>query len=467
MDTTTFASSEADLRSLDVRSSLVAVAERRRAADRAEADLLALAVHLVDLHPVEGDTPVATWGLTLDGDESERLLAGTGTPAVAEAAVEAIGAALDVSYRSAMTMVADAVELCFRLPRLWEQVQSGRLQAWKARRVAAHTQALSSAAVGFVDRHAAVLGGKNRVPANVPALAHEALLRCDPETAEGVEEAALLSRGVWFDYRHGDSTATSRLTASLDTLDALDLDATISELATGMGRLGDSSSLDVRRAHALGMLAHPQRALDVFGDRRDDEPLTAPRVGADSGTEVAEVAEVPVRRNAASATVYLHLDAGDLRSQLVDGETAVGGKVERLGAATLDLLRAWLNRAEKVVVRPVLDLSRTEAVDRHDPPEWMRESVVLRDGHCVFPGCTVDARACDQDHITPYVDLDDGGPPGQTSVANLACLCRRHHRMKTFTGWRYHRLSTGPHAGSYQWTNPHRLTYRASPTPKR
>ena len=162
MDTTTFASSEADLRSLDVRSSLVAVAERRRAADRAEADLLALAVHLVDLHPVEGDTPVATWGLTLDGDESERLLAGTGTPAVAEAAVEAIGAALDVSYRSAMTMVADAVELCFRLPRLWEQVQSGRLQAWKARRVAAHTQALSSAAVGFVDRHAAVLGGKDQ-----------------------------------------------------------------------------------------------------------------------------------------------------------------------------------------------------------------------------------------------------------------------------------------------------------------
>ena len=398
MDTTTCASSEADLRSLDVRSSLLAVAERRRAADRAEADLLALAVHVVDLHPVEGDTPVAAWSVTLDGDESERLLAGVGTPPVAEAAVEELGAALDVAYRSAMTMVADAVELCFRLPRLWELVQGGRLQAWKARRVAAHTQALSAAAVDFVDRHAAVLGVKNRVPANVPALVHEALLRCDPETAEGVEEAALLSRGVWFDYRHGDSTATSRLTASLDTLDALDLDATISELATGMGRLGDTSSLDVRRAHALGLLAHPQRALDVFGDRHDDEPLTDPRVGADSGTEVTEI---PVRRNAASATVYLHLAADDLRAQLVDGETAVGGKVERLGAATLDLLRDWLNRAEKVVVRPVLDLSRTDVVDRHDPPEWMRESVVLRDGHCVFPGCTVDARACDQDHIPP------------------------------------------------------------------
>ena len=114
---------------------------------------------------------------------------------MAEAAVEELGAALDVSYRSAMTLAADAVELCFRLPRLWELVQGGRLQAWKARRVAAHTQALSTAAVDFVDRHAAVLGVKNRVPANVPALVHEALLRCDPETAEGVEEAALLGRG--------------------------------------------------------------------------------------------------------------------------------------------------------------------------------------------------------------------------------------------------------------------------------
>ena len=93
---------------------------------------------------------------------------------------------------------------------------------------------------------------------------------------------------------------------------------------------------------------------------------------------------------------------------------------------------------------------------------------MLRDGHCVFPGCTVDARTCDQDHMTPYVDLDDGGPPGQTSVENLACLCRRHHRLKTFTGWRYHPAEPpAPTPGADQWTTPHGLTYRASPTPKR
>ncbi len=92
----------------------------------------------------------------------------------------------------------------------------------------------------------------------------------------------------------------------------------------------------------------------------------------------------------------------------------------------------------------------------------MRDLVILRDGHCVFPGCHVDARRCDQDHIEPYVPIDQGGPPGQTSPANLACLCRRHHRLKTFTGWDYQR--TRP--GTYAWTNPHGLTYTSQPSPK-
>jgi len=108
-----------------------------------------------------------------------------------------------------------------------------------------------------------------------------------------------------------------------------------------------------------------------------------------------------------------------------------------------------------------------DAVDAHDPPAWMGELVILRDRHCVFPGCTTDARACDLDHIDPYVPPDEGGPPGQTSPANLACLCRRHHRAKIFAGWRYRRLpeDSGPDESrttTYEWTSPHLRTYRVS-----
>ena len=73
----------------------------------------------------------------------------------------------------------------------------------------------------------------------------------------------------------------------------------------------------------------------------------------------------------------------------------------------------------------------------------MRELVILRDRHCVFPWCGRDARSCDLDHIVAYVPPDEGGPPGQTNPQNLAPLCRRHHRAKTFTGWTYQRARDG------------------------
>jgi len=174
--------------------------------------------------------------------------------------------------------------------------------------------------------------------------------------------------------------------------------------------------------------------------------------------------------------VYLHIDAADLTGLTdltggVDGAggrggTGVGGgRVERLGAATLVRLRDWLQRAETVTIRPVLDLARADVVDTHDPPGWMRESVILRDGRCVFPGCRVDARGCDVDHIESYRPPGDGGPPGQTSPDALACLCRRHHRLKTFTAWTYHPVRTRTGARAYAWTSPHGHHYRTHPDP--
>jgi hypothetical protein len=73
----------------------------------------------------------------------------------------------------------------------------------------------------------------------------------------------------------------------------------------------------------------------------------------------------------------------------------------------------------------------------------MREVVVLRDGHCVAPWCHRDARSCDLDHIEPYVQPDEGGPPGQTRPSALAPLCRRHHRAQTSGRWRYRRERDG------------------------
>lgn len=156
--------------------------------------------------------------------------------------------------------MSEAVELRHRLPQLGLLVQTGKLQAWKARQVAHETSVLWTEAVEFVDRQLAVVAGRNRtltVP-RLQELVHEAMHRCDADQAAGVEQAALDARGVWFDHRH--STATTDVTARLDTLDALDLEASVGDLAGVLVRLGDDRPVDVRRATALGLLAHPQRA---------------------------------------------------------------------------------------------------------------------------------------------------------------------------------------------------------------
>ncbi|QWZ09102.1 DUF222 domain-containing protein [Nocardioides panacis] len=291
------------LRDLDRSAVLDAVVTARRTADHQEARLLAAAVAWVDLHPVTEQTPAAVFGagtrpgplghgLALHG---EVPLAGPGTPGIAQYAVEELAAALDLSFAAGLRLVGEAVELCFRLPRLWALVQDGRLQAWKARQVARATTGLGSASVAFVDRHLAVAGRHNRVPSLNPVL-HEARLRCDPDQAAAVEQLALEHRGVWFEHR--DSTAVTTMTARLDTLDALDLDSTLADLASTLGRLGDHRPLDLRRATALGMLAHPQRTLARAHGPQSD-PETSPGPGAPG-------------LNGAHGTRYLHVDAADL-----------------------------------------------------------------------------------------------------------------------------------------------------------
>ncbi|WP_104525622.1 HNH endonuclease signature motif containing protein [Blastococcus atacamensis] len=62
----------------------------------------------------------------------------------------------------------------------------------------------------------------------------------------------------------------------------------------------------------------------------------------------------------------------------------------------------------------------------------------LRDRTCRHPGCSRSAGRADADHVVPY---DCGG---RTSCENLCCLCRTHHRLKTFArGWRFELLPNG------------------------
>jgi len=56
----------------------------------------------------------------------------------------------------------------------------------------------------------------------------------------------------------------------------------------------------------------------------------------------------------------------------------------------------------------------------------------------------------DTDHINPYQHEESGGGEGPTDTRNLAALCRKRHKIKTDTSWRYTMLRPGV----YVWVDP-------------
>lgn len=64
----------------------------------------------------------------------------------------------------------------------------------------------------------------------------------------------------------------------------------------------------------------------------------------------------------------------------------------------------------------------------------------LRDGHCRFPGCTINAARCQIDHIVAF-DHDDPVAGGWSIEENLHCLCAQHHQLKTSGYWEVTRLA--------------------------
>lgn len=124
-----------------------------------------------------------------------------------------------------------------------------------------------------------------------------------------------------------------------------------------------------------------------------------------------------------------------------------------------DTVQRWCGKAStKVTVTPVIDLAATVTSIGYQPSNRLRDQVALRDQHCVFPWCERRGKF-DLDHITPY---DSDGPPGQTNTANLARLCRFHHRIKTHGHWFYRRDPDDP--GAYLWYSDTGTRFRVRST---
>ncbi|KRE95614.1 hypothetical protein ASG76_08270 [Nocardioides sp. Soil774] len=427
---------------------LLALARSRKAAeDRAAADLLEIAAQWADLHPPESIHSAAAF--TVAGSEQEEPIAGEGCPLVAEFCIAELGTVLGISTTSAKKLIGHALELRHRLPRLWAQVQSGRVPAWRARLVAETTihssPALPWDAARFVDAQVAAVAGKIGT-AQLDRLVAETIKRFDLAEADPAKdpEDGYLSvdpRHVTIHDEDVHFAGTVRLEAELGLADALDLENALAHGAATQKALGSQASLDARRAAALGDLARTQTALDLFSQGTAD-----PSSDGDGLPAAREV------------VLHAHFDASVRDGQTVFGPT--GRLEERQRLLLLDQLSSWCGDSRtKVTIKPVIDLNTRLSTPAYEVPDRIREQIILRDRTCVFPWCGRNARACDVDHVVEFdhqADAEGREQPGPTATSNLVALCRTHHRLKTHSAWHYE--TTAP--GIFEWTSPHGHRYR-------
>ena len=329
---------------LDTAAAVLGFArDRRAAADAAEVDLLRAAVAWADLHPAESIQDAAL--LSRHGDQPLPV-AGPGAPLVAEFCVAEFAAAVGLPTETGKAYLGEALELRHRLPRTWARVESGDLPAWRARRIARATIALSPAAAGFVDEQVAPFGHRIR-PTGVDRLVEEAIIRFMPDQARRRREAAADGRHAHVHTHQVSFEGTVWVEAEVDLADALDLDTALSAGATKLADLGSTGSLDVRRSEALGEMARHQLSLDLD---------TQTETGADSPTVPATPAPTPGRQ------VVLHVHVSE--DAITGPATQPGEKLHLARVANTrsfvdaDQVRAWCGVPGTTVTR--------EAGDRPD-----------------------------------------------------------------------------------------------------
>ena len=197
-----------------------------------------------------------------DHGDTGMPVAGPGAPLVAEFSVTEFAAAIGLPTEAGKAYLGEAVELRYRLHRVWARVIKGDLPAWRARRVARATMLLSMEAAAYVDLHVAHVAHKVG-PAQLDRLVEEAIGRFMPEEAERRRRQAADGRSFTIDTRQPSLPGTSHVYGELDLADALDLDAAVAAGAQALKDLGSTDTLDVRRATAVGDLARRQLTLDL------------------------------------------------------------------------------------------------------------------------------------------------------------------------------------------------------------
>ncbi|CAN5365732.1 hypothetical protein BH09ACT4_BH09ACT4_09340 [soil metagenome] len=109
------------------------------------------------------------------------------------------------------------------------------------------------------------------------------------------------------------------------------------------------------------------------------------------------------------------------------GTAKIAGIDERISAGTARRLAADAEIIPVVLGGPSEPLDLGRAVRLCSEPQ--RRAIAIRDGGCIWPGCSAPAGWCELAHIVAWAN------GGSTDIDNVMMLCPFHHRRFDLDGW--------------------------------
>ncbi len=339
-----------------------------------------------------------------------------------DAVAAQVSAALQCSISMGSSYLRYAIALRDRFPEVGRLFQAGAIDYRSFQTIVFRTDLITDAdALSRVDALLAVRLSR------CPSLTRGRLAaEVDRAVAKADRDAVRRARETFRD-RYVDVTMDTDMayvTGNVLTTVGNALDRRLNDLAATVCD-ADPRTREQRRADALGALA----------------------TGVDRLVCGCRSADCPAAGRVCSRNVVIHVIADQ---STVDGVSAAPGMMP--GAEGLISAEMVAEIAKNARLQPVVP-PEDGPEPRYIPSAKLADFVRCRDLTCRAPGCDRPAVDCDLDHTVAYRD------GGWTHASNLKALCRKHHLLKTFGGWRDKQLPDG----TVIWVLPDGHTYVTTP----
>lgn len=436
-----------DLTQLDTSELAAVAASCVRTEMAVGCQLLEVAACWADHYPGDG-LPLET-KINEGADERQLLIAGDGTPDVAEGAAADLAMEIRMSPAQARTLVEDALNLRHRFPFIWERIHSWRVPAWQARLIAQKTSGLTKSQAQAIDLHlAGQLGNLSKT--RLQNLLDAEMTRVDRQNRERQAKQAAEERALKFG--RPDQNNLVDLWGKFPAADALHMDGALDRLAdilmarrddlpAGVPTRGAKTKDSWRTVAASLSITNPALALQLLIE--DQQPGLFDGQATDEVEELTAriVKKIDTTKLMPTETLHIHIAA----EAFVKPEGSIA-RVEKIGPALLSTVRSWLGEGCRVRLLPIIDVAGIVPVDRYETPDRMRDALLARTPASIFPWSSSLNRNNDLDHTIRYVPIP-AGPPGQTGLHNLGPLARSEHRPRTFGRMQVRQ----PWPGTYVW----------------